>query len=279
MAVNVRTAAELSEEIIHLGPWHYDVEVTPEISTRVHLDAPPGTYSQFAPIEFLEPRESFQTKMGAVYPDGLQGRSVMDCACNCGGYLFWAKEIGAGECFGFDARELWIKQARFLIENRVVSANEGMRFQLCDLYDLPKLRLAPFDITLFQGILYHLPDVLFGLKIAADLTRELLIVNTATWNNFPDGFLAVGDEGVKEPLSGVYAFNWYPTGPKVVARMLDWLGFPESRLVFWRRDTDQIPDDLGRLEVIAARERVTLEAWDRHHRNLPERTENLVTAN
>ena len=33
--------------------------------------------------------------MSALYPDGFQGRSIMDCACNCGGYLFWAKEIGA----------------------------------------------------------------------------------------------------------------------------------------------------------------------------------------
>jgi len=276
MALDAKNAHRLREEIIRLGPWHYEIEVADEVSTRVHLDAPQETHATVARMSFLDAKEPFQRKLRLLYPEGLQGRSILDCACNCGVYLFWAKELGAGRCFGSDVRELWIDQARFLLENRTVGTSEEIQFEVRDLYELPRLGLEPFDITLFQGILYHLPDVVRGLKVAADLTRELIIVNTSTWNDAPDGFLALGTESVTAPLSGVYGLNWFPTGPKVVATMLAWLGFPEGRLVFWRRDTDNGPRHLGRIEIIAAREAETLAAWDHENRNLLERCTNLL---
>ena len=48
-----------------------------------------------------------------------------------------------------------------------------------DLYDAPKHDLPKFDFTYFSGILYHLPDPITGLKIAADLTKEVLFISTA----------------------------------------------------------------------------------------------------
>ena len=133
---------ELRDEVIRLGPWHLDVEITPELSTRAFLEAPAGTYADsLGKIGFRSPREGFIERMLRIYPNGLEGRSVMDCACNCGGFLFWAKEIGAGDCFGFDVRRHWIDQAKFLAEHRS-GPTDGMRFEVCDLYDLPKLGLA-----------------------------------------------------------------------------------------------------------------------------------------
>src|SRR6185437_15533884 len=175
MAVDDST---LKEEIIRLGPWHLDVEVTPEVSTRVALEAPPGSYpDSFGPVSFVDARPSWKANMRRIYPDGLEGRAFLDCACNCGGYVFWAKELGAGRCFGFDVHDHWIKQARFLLEHRT-GPRDDVRFEARDLYDLPKIHLEPFDVTLFKGIFYHLPDPITGLKIAADLTKELMIVGT-----------------------------------------------------------------------------------------------------
>ena len=110
-------SSELKEEIIRLGPWHLDVQVTPELSSSTFLDAPEGTYGSDQ-ISFINPRDPWQRMMKTIYPDGLEGRSFLDCACNCGGYSFWTKELGAGFCLGFDVREHWIRQAEFLLENR-----------------------------------------------------------------------------------------------------------------------------------------------------------------
>jgi hypothetical protein len=243
---------DLADEIVRLGPWHLDVQVTAELGTSASLEAPDGTYSgELGEVVFKRPRDAFLEKLGLLYPDGMQGRSMLDCACNCGGYLFWAKEAGAGECFGFDVREHWIRQARFLAEHRTAGPTDRMRFEACDLYEVPKLGLDQFDVTMFSGIFYHLPDPVTGLKIAADLTRELLIVNTATRSGMPDGLLAVGYESQEKIMSGVHRLMWRPTGPDVLGRILEWAGFAETRVVWWKQETRN--PGWGRLEIMAAR--------------------------
>jgi 2-polyprenyl-3-methyl-5-hydroxy-6-metoxy-1,4-benzoquinol methylase len=186
-----------------------------------------------------------------IYPDGLEGRSFLDCACNCGGYSFWMKEIGAGSCLGFDVRDHWINQARFLLEHREWPS-DGMRFELLDLYDLPKQELEPFDVTLFKGIFYHLPDPIAGLRLAADLTREVLIVDTEVRTDLDDGMLVLENETTAPLMSGVYGLNWIPTGPRVMERILNWMGFPETRLTNWVANARGKVGG-GRLQMIGAR--------------------------
>jgi tRNA (mo5U34)-methyltransferase len=255
------TSAELREEVIRLGPWHIDMEITPEVSTATFLEAPPGTYSEeLGPITFHNPHDGFLRRLHRAFPNGLEDRSVLDCACNCGAYLFYAKEAGAGRCLGFDIREHWITQARFLAEHRE-RASDDMRFEVSDLYDLPALDPGRFDITLFLGIFYHLPDPVTGLKIAADLTDEVMIVNTATKAGFADGLLVPDQERAERLMSGTYGLCWFPTGPQLLARVLGWLGFAEVRCSIWRHAPRQ-RQDLDRLEVIAARTPGFFKAWD-----------------
>jgi tRNA (mo5U34)-methyltransferase len=280
------TAAELREEIIRLGPWLHQVQITSEVSTRDYLDAPPTpdatkvtvllregtaptkrveTYVRsdlsWSALQFRNHRDDFMATMRRLYPNGLEGRRVLDCACNCGAYLLWAKELGAGECVGFDVREHWIEQARFLTEHRE-GPTDGVRFEVCDLYDLPKLDLEPFDIVLFNGILYHIPDPLTGLKIAADLAAELLMVNTATASALPDGMLKASGETVESPVSGVYGLNWLPTGPATIRAIFQWCGFVETRCHFWRRQPGQRRSNRNRIEMFAARKQGLFESFD-----------------
>jgi tRNA (mo5U34)-methyltransferase len=255
------TAAQLREEVIRLGPWHMDVEITPEVSTSAFLEAPADIYpDSFGPISFHSPHDGFLRRLRRAFPNGLEGRSVLDCACNCGAYLFYAKEAGAGRCVGFDVREHWITQARFLAERRRAPTDD-MRFEVCDLYDLPSLELGRFDVTFFFGIFYHLPDPVSGLKIAADMTDELLILNGATKAGYPDGVLVAERESPTRLMSGTYGLCWFPTGPRVLEQTLNWLGFPEVRCSVWRHAPRQ-RYDLDRIEVIAARRLGFFDEWD-----------------
>ncbi len=251
--------ARLKEEIIRLGPWHHDVQVTPEVSTSVFLEAPEGTYS--SKPSFINPKEHLESILRKIYPDGLEERTFLDNACNCGGYSFAAKDLGAGECFGYDARKHWVDQARFIAENRAWST-DGMRFEELDLYDLPKMDLEPFDVTLFKGIFYHLPDPITGLKLAADLTKEIIIVNTATLNDVPDGMLSLFEEGTERPMSGVHGLAWFPTGPKVMSQILKWMGFVETRVVFWVDQKTSLSRQRGRMEIVASRKEGLLKEFE-----------------
>ena len=255
------TAAELREEVVRLGPWHIDIDITPEVSTAAFLEAPsqPST-EDTSGIAFHNPREGFLRRLHRAFPNGLEGRSVLDCACNCGAYLFYAKEAGAGRCLGFDLREHWIEQARFLAEQRT-RPTADMRFEVCDLYDLPALEPGRFDVTLFLGIFYHLPDPITALKLVADITDEVLIVNTATKAGLADGHLVAEQESPTKLMSGKYGLSWLPTGPDVIMRILGWLGFAEARCSVWRHAPRQ-RGDLDRVEVIAARTPGFFSAWD-----------------
>jgi len=71
-----------------------------------------------------------------------------------------------------------------------------------------------------------------------------------------DGCLYSSYEGVESRMSGVYHLNWYPSGPKVMTNILNWLGFPEVRLLRWTKQlhkVDRPNDKNGRLHMIASR--------------------------
>lgn len=262
MAGETKGTDALRAEVIRLAPWAYDVEIRDGLTT---LAAGEADVPQYCPdighVGITNPREPFQAMLRSVYPAGLEGRSALDCACNSGAYLFWAKELGAGRCLGFDIREHWIEQARFLLEHREAPTDD-MAFELHDLYDLPKLGLGRFDVVFFHGIFYHLPDPVTGLRNAADLAEELLVVSTTTQRGYPDGLLVVSEESRTALKSGVYGLHWFPTGPEVMSRILEWCGFPATRCDRWRRRQGQRGVGREEMRIVAARRPEALAAYD-----------------
>ncbi|HEX2092283.1 MAG TPA: DUF1698 domain-containing protein [Longimicrobiaceae bacterium] len=257
------TDQELRDRIVRLGPWHHDLQVAPGIRTGDPV--PPGTYPpEVGTPTVIRPDEILAWLVGEVFPDGLQGRSVLDCACNAGGFLFAAARMGAGRSFGFDVRSHWITQARFLSEHL---PGEQIGLDTLDLARLPERRLEPFDVTLFMGIFYHLPDPVTGLRIAADHTRELLVVNTAVCPG-PGDALVLNRESETAVMSGVHGLAWLPTNDRVIREVLRWCGFPHTRLHYegpaeahrWRR-----------IVVHAARDASTFAHYDAAHPPAPER--------
>jgi tRNA (mo5U34)-methyltransferase len=244
----------LRNEIRRLGPWHYDIEVAPGVRTGEPV--PPGTY----PVELgtpaiFDPFRTIDHLAQEVYGGDFGGRTILDCACNAGGYLFGAKKRGAGHCLGFDVRDHWINQARFLQQHL---RQDDIDFEVRDLLTLRERGLPQFDITLFMGIFYHLPDPMTALKIAADHTRELLVLNTSISPQRRDA-LVLSLEGVKPVMSGVYELAWLPTSENVLRAILKWCGFPHAR-VFWynRRAAWK-----GRIQILAARDAETFARYDK----------------
>lgn len=254
MTDTTKPAADtLRAEIRRLGPWHYDIEVAPGVRTGEPV--PPGTYAaELGTPAVFDPFRMIDALANAVYGGDLAGRTVLDCACNAGGYLFGAARRGAGYCFGFDVRDHWINQARFL--QRHLPGGD-IAFEVRDLMTLRERELPQFDITLFMGIFYHLPDPMAGLRIAADHTRELLVLNTAIDPQKRDA-LILNEEGVTPVMSGVHRLAWLPTSERALRAILSWCGFPHARVLWYRRRTGW----KGRIHIIAARDQATFERYD-----------------
>jgi tRNA (mo5U34)-methyltransferase len=156
----------------------------------------------------------------------------------------WEPASASASTFG----SIGFDQARFLLEH-YQGPTEGVRFETCGLYDLPPL--DPFDMTFFHGVFYHLSDPVHGLRIASDLTREVIYMNTATKIG-EEGALLAATEDPEKLLAGAERLIWYPTGPKVMNACLKSCGFVEAQVLVWNEDTEQTPG-LGRLEIVASK--------------------------
>ncbi len=259
MEVDVQTRPEdvpeteadkaLKQKLEALGPWHHHISLSPAVATTAGTqDQRPGT------ISVTDPAEIFRANALPFLPDGMAGKSFLDCGCNAGGYCFAAKAAGAERTYGFDVRQHWIDQARFIADHRADS--EGMRFEVADLQDLTN-HDETFDVTWFSGLLYHLPDPVHSLKLVADRTNDLLFINTAVLpleeGETEQLSFVMKHESTEHPMSGVHEMSWLPGGPTVLRHLLVWLGFPEMHLQFWRKKQPN-QNRPGRLGLVAARE-------------------------
>ena len=243
---------QLEAQIKELAPWHHNIQILTDLNISQVFGADEKlARDENQGVSLIEPREKFFERLDGAYPDGLAGKRFLDCACNAGVYCFCAREAGAEFSFGFDVREHWIEQANFIKQHRTVLPTDRIEFEVLDLYDLPSRNLEPFDFTFFSGIFYHLPDPIHGLKIAADMTSDIIVVNTASIYNpdNPGGLTPRRRSSSDYVMSGVSEMAWFPNGPKAILLILNWLGFKEFKLTkFIQRD------DRHRFEVFGARE-------------------------
>ena len=239
-------SSELRAQLQELAPWHMNVALSDDLRT---VDGNRGSRDgdDHPEMPLVNPVE-LRPLLQALYPEGLAGKTFLDCACNAGGYSLLASDLGAS-CFGFDVRDHWINQARFLAQF-FGKTDDQVRFEVCDLIDVgDHVGNDHFDICLFKGIFYHLPDPVAALERVARRTDEVIVLDTATTKHTADGFLKLHMEGVENPMSGVHGLAWLPTGPVVLARILEWLGFGATCVLYW----NQRPDSpRGRVRVVGS---------------------------
>lgn len=168
---------ETARQIDALHPWFYPVQIE-------GLTVVPGLGSVCAP-EWLINRTKCRSTLlveAILSRIDFRGKSVLDLACNC---AFWSSHYalaGAKRLLGVEGRQAHVDQARlywgkggFLPEGQY----EFRRGNISDPTDWDGLRASgPFDVTLCAGILYHIPNYAEVLEWAADVTNEVLIVDT-----------------------------------------------------------------------------------------------------
>lgn len=245
---------ELISQIEQMGPWHHDIELFDHFSTG-KVFSPDGRLAggDNHGVSLISPRSAFLNRLDTLYPAGMSGKRFLDCACNGGGYCFWARERDLDHGVGFDVREHWIDQARFVQKYRTIHPTDRLEFHVMDLYDLPDKNYEPFDMTFFSGIFYHLPDPVTGLKLAADLTNDILILNTAMQAD-PDNprGLTMARESRTKVMSGVHELAWFPNGKETLRDILLWLGFQDLKMTMLNEPAGKLR---GRIEVVAGRDK------------------------
>jgi tRNA (mo5U34)-methyltransferase len=179
-------------------------------------------------------------------PDDLSGRTVLDVGAWDGFFSFEAERRGAARVVAVDPsawrpgrpENEWGTKAGFELARRAL----GSRVEdvdLDDLLDLSPDTVGTFDVVLFLGVLYHLPDPFPLLERVCAVTRDLLILET-------HGDLL----GRRRPAMAYYPgaevegdrSTWWGPNPPLLRALLRGLGFARVDVVH----ADRLPHRLAR---------------------------------
>src|SRR5690349_10763453 len=163
--------AELRRELERLAPFHHDIELPYGLSTT--MAGLPGGGEHSTRVQTLV-SHGFPRLIDAC-GGSLEGRTVLDVACNCGGFSFAAAREGASHVLGFDLVPRYIDQAQLI---RRALELEQTEFRQMSIDDVEAGTTGTFDVTLCFGILYHLEDPIGAMRRLAAVTTGAMLVDT-----------------------------------------------------------------------------------------------------
>ncbi len=164
--------------------------------TENYVAAETKTWSESAVREFLEKEDlSYQDiplpyglstggrdrlpTANAIFPERLDGKTVLDVGCKYGYFCFEALRRGAKRVIGVDLDRDALRKARILAEIKGVEA----RFEYFDIERDDLATLADgSDYVLCLNLLHHLHDPLASLDRLVEHTRERLALEVATFS-------------------------------------------------------------------------------------------------
>ena len=168
------------------------------------------------------------------FPDDLSGKSFLDIGAWDGYFSFEAEKRGAAHVLATDSF-IWdgkypvyskagFETARELLNSKV----EDLRI---DPFDVSPETVGVFDVVLLSGVIYHVKNPWLLLERAANVTRELLIIETVTdlnWMRRPGIAIFARGKLVGDPT------NWCAPNIEALRVMLQDVGFSQTDVV-WKR--------------------------------------------
>lgn len=171
-------------------------------------------------------------------PSSLAGQTVLDVGAWDGFYSFEAARRGARRVVASDSF-VWTSrwgQDGFNLARRELGLDALVEDRLIDVMDLSPTTVGTFDVVLFLGVLYHVPDPVGALRAVASVTEDLLLLETETSLNtipFAAARLWPGNELSSDDT------NWWSLNRRALEGLLRRFGFSEVRVAYrtpgWRR--------------------------------------------
>ena len=113
-------------------------------------------------------------------PKDLSGKTVLDIGAWDGFFSFQAEKAGAERVLATDhfcwSGPGWGTKDGFNFAHKALKSKvESLDI---DAMDISPDNVGKFDVVMFLGVLYHLQDPMGGLRVAASVCNELLIIET-----------------------------------------------------------------------------------------------------
>ena len=130
-----------------------------------------------------EPLDNPRQKWAQIKPElDVAGKRVLDVGCNDGHYMYACRDLGASQCVGIEASYHHYKNAVLM---RDLLGEDNVRIENKSAYQIDS-SLGQFDVTLLLGLIYHLKNPLLVIDAVAEITSEMIVLETALRNSSMD---------------------------------------------------------------------------------------------
>jgi tRNA (mo5U34)-methyltransferase len=219
------TREEILSELERLQPWFHRIDLGGGLYTKTES-------VMGEPVD--HPSGPWQT-IRKCLPEDLTGKTVLDVGCNAGFYAVEARRRGAARVLGVDGQRQHVRQAVFV--RRALGLD--IEYRRMNVYELNRRAVGEFDVTLALGLVYHLKHLVLALENLYEVTRELLVVETAIMppERTPESFkhpLGAAEMRLhtlayveNPPEAKEQVFNWFLPGVEALKALLRNTGFDE----------------------------------------------------
>ncbi len=202
--LDLDAARKLVDAVPH---WHHRFEIYPGLMT-------PGSYDPLLLWSKLD------------LENRCHGQRVLDLGSSDG---FFTKKVDSlgGDIVAVDYRSK--KSHGFWVMEKL--SGKEFNYNHVNLFDLDSERLGQFDIVLFLGVLYHMPDMICALHKVRSLCGSMLLLETHSDNGFCDD-VAAARYFKATSLAGDITNFWSPNRLCVLDMLYD-AGFDVVRHETW----------------------------------------------
>jgi tRNA (mo5U34)-methyltransferase len=174
-----------------------------------------------------------QRKLAGFHlPEDLTGKTFLDVGAWDGFFSFEAERRGASRVLATDSF-VWRGNVPGKSKAGFLAARELLNSRVEDM-EIEPLAISPetvgmWDVVLFARVLYHMEHPLLALQRVSSVTKELLIVETATDFEFKRRPAVAFYPGSELALDST---NWFGPNTAAVLAMLRHCGFRQLTVVY-----------------------------------------------
>jgi SAM-dependent methyltransferase len=194
-------APDLLREARSTIPWMYEWRLTADLATPPQ--GPELSEVHHTRLTTIEPA------VRAALAEAGPGARVLDLGCNEGWFGHRMLDWGAGSVLGVDVRELNVRRAGLVRDHFGIPADR-LDFVTASVYELDPAVVGEFDVVLLLGLIYHLENPIGAIRVARDLARRLVVVETQLTAQDEPVRVGAGQSGVFDEVAGHWAALFEP---------------------------------------------------------------------